>query len=49
MVVRREQNQVGTSPSKLYANTERTADFLLGSNLTYINPQAREIGLQLLG
>ena len=39
----------GTSPSKVYAKRERTADFLLGVVLVQLNSKLSEIGLELFG
>ena len=39
----------GTSPSKVYAKTERTADFLLGVVSVQLNSKLSEIGLELFG
>src|SRR5437879_10378958 len=38
----------GTSPSKVYANRERTADFLLGFGSVELNSELSEIALQLV-
>src|ERR1700674_699374 len=38
-----------TSPSKVYAKTERTADFLLGVVSVQLNSKLSEIGLELFG
>src|ERR1700687_1081627 len=39
----------GTSPSKVYAKRERTADFLLGVGSVQLNSKLSEIGLELFG
>ena len=39
----------GTSPSKVYAKRERTADFLLGEGSVEADPKTSEIGLELFG
>ena len=49
MVVERQKSRGSTSPSKVYANRERTTDFLLGEQLFEQNSQASEVGLELLG
>ena len=38
----------GTSPSKVYANRERTTDFLLGRASVHFNAKVAEAGLELL-
>src|SRR5258707_1562854 len=39
----------GTSPGKVYAKRERTADFLLGVGSVQLNSELSEIGLELFG
>src|SRR6266851_5176228 len=48
MVVGMEKSGGSTSPSKVYAKRERTADFLLGERSVELDPQISEIGLELL-
>src|SRR5207302_305849 len=43
------QTACGTSPSKVYANRGRTADFLLGFGSIELNSELSEIGLELFG
>src|SRR6267143_4345397 len=49
MVVRRQKSVGGTSPSKVYANRERTADFLLGRESVHFDTEASEVRLKLAG
>jgi hypothetical protein len=39
----------GTSPSKVYAKSEPTDDFLLDAGSVEVDPKISEIGLELLG
>ena len=48
-VVRAEKGGSSTSPSKVYAKRERTADFLLGEGSVEADPKTSEIGLELFG
>ena len=48
-VVRAEKGGGSTSPSKVYAKRERTADFLLGEGSVEADPKTSEIGLELFG
>src|SRR5882762_10077789 len=43
-----EKSWGGTSPSKVYANRERTTDFLLGRASVHLNAKVAEVGLELL-
>src|SRR5437016_7901813 len=43
------QTACGTSPSKVYANRGRTADFLLGFGSIELNSELSEIRLELFG
>ena len=45
----RRERMGGTSPSKVYANRERTTDFLLGLDSTFFNPQLAQVFLKLAG
>ena len=49
MLVSGEEMGEGTSPSKVYAKRERTADFLLGEGSVEADPKTSEIGLELFG
>jgi hypothetical protein len=46
-VVRTEKGGGSTSPSKVYAKRERTADFLLGEGSVKADPKISEVGLEL--
>ena len=46
---RDREKPCGTSPSKVYANRERTADFLLGFGSVELNSEHSEIRLKLFG
>ena len=49
MVAGRRELGGGTSPSKVYAKRERTADFLLAGDLSSSDPQIVKVGLELFG
>ena len=46
---RDKEKTCGTSPSKVYANRERTADFLLGFGSVELNSELSQIRLKLFG
>ena len=48
MVVRSQKTEGGTSPSKVYANRERTADFLLCWVSIKVDTQVSKVCLELL-
>ena len=48
LVGRVGERTCGTSPSKVYANRERTTDFLLGKASVHLNAKFAEVGLELL-
>ena len=49
LVAEMVEKACGTSPGKVYAKRERTADFLLGAGSVPLNSELSEIGLELFG
>ena len=47
--MRAEKGGGSTSPSKVYAKRERTADFLLGEGSVEADAEISEVGLELFG